>query len=35
MAMIQNTAFETKVTNRVFDEPANITGLFKNGSGND
>lgn len=35
MAMINNTAFETKVTNRVFDETANITGVFHNASGDE
>ena len=33
MAYIANTAFEVKVTNAVFDETANITGVFQNGSG--
>lgn len=32
MAYIANTAFEVKVTNAVFDETANITGVYLNGS---
>lgn len=32
MAYIANTAFEAKVTNAVFDETANITGVFQNSS---
>ena len=35
MAYIANTAFEVKVTNAVFDETANITGVFSTGSAGD
>lgn len=35
MAEIMNTAFEIRVSNHEFDSTANITGLYKDGEGND